>query len=334
MHDAAALLKQIKKFSLPIGTCLHVDACGTRCSNKPIQSHSIQKGRLLKAIAENGHVKGFSPPNSPKSGGMTFKDFGVSKASTFPGYCKKHDAMIFKDIETGKVNLDERSICLFSLRVVGREVFTKNAQMRLNNHPEVRNLLNRNYGRDFYDQMMVGISLAKRELENYKLRIERMINTNTYADIIYVAKALKEPLPFCVAGSFPPEHTLDGSVIAPNDLQEWGICFAICGSTGSDHFWIMSALESSKVSHVRPFVESIINHPGDPGDLMLNVSLEYIENIFFRPSWVEAQSDFFKVSMLSKMESGLPSKHRHRAEDLLTFDGVLSTRVVASQIKL
>lgn len=67
------------------------------CSNKVIQGHSIQKSKILKELVHNGKVMSFDSRLSYVT--SDFEEIGIEKASTFFGFCNKHDTLIFSNIE-------------------------------------------------------------------------------------------------------------------------------------------------------------------------------------------------------------------------------------------
>ena len=97
------------------------------CNKKAIKSHSVQKSKHLKNIAEQGKVHGKSinyiDVESFLNGKMQFEDIGINKASTFDGFCAFHDNELFKDIEKGDYSPDSlRHNCLLYLRSISHEI--------------------------------------------------------------------------------------------------------------------------------------------------------------------------------------------------------------------
>lgn len=79
------------------------------CSEYCIKSHSVQKKLELRNISKNGNVNGLNADltsyESYLQNEATFRVIGISDASTFNGYCAKHDHDIFEPIENGKYEL-------------------------------------------------------------------------------------------------------------------------------------------------------------------------------------------------------------------------------------
>lgn len=90
------------------------------CESKSIKrSHTIQKSGSIKSISENGHV--LTPRFNRDNEKIELKLIGVTDASTFPGYCKKHEKL-FKDFEQIKDFRTGEHIALQIYRTVCREI--------------------------------------------------------------------------------------------------------------------------------------------------------------------------------------------------------------------
>lgn len=77
------------------------------CDNKPIKSHSIQKSLLKNIMDSTNHVLNFSLDvrfNINSNIAVKQKKIGINEASTFEGYCNKHDTEIFLPIEKDEID--------------------------------------------------------------------------------------------------------------------------------------------------------------------------------------------------------------------------------------
>src|ERR1700720_3045384 len=76
------------------------------CDEEPIRAHSIQNSRVLNLIETEGHV--IMPRYRLVNGEptMEFAKVGRNNASTFTGLCSKHDAELFKAIDTEPLDVD------------------------------------------------------------------------------------------------------------------------------------------------------------------------------------------------------------------------------------
>lgn len=106
------------------------------CRASAIRSHSQPRGGSLSHIAENGHVMGIcrhlasalydATSKSPPNPGIV--KIGVREASTFWGYCNKHDTELFNCLETKELRKDDiEQVFAMHLRALS---FEYKAQLR------------------------------------------------------------------------------------------------------------------------------------------------------------------------------------------------------------
>ena len=115
------------------GYCSHPEASSDNCSDKIVRAHTIQRGGGIAAIAENGHVvsaKSAAQDLVKNCGAFVPREVGVRSASTFMGFCDKHDNSMFQSVEKRSVLLTRQSCFLFGFRALSYELFTKRAELR------------------------------------------------------------------------------------------------------------------------------------------------------------------------------------------------------------
>lgn len=81
--------------------------------DKIIDAHSIQKNGELSLIAQDGKVFHFI--QNVQNGGKEKNEIEITKASTFKGFCHKHD-QIFEPIDKNKYKSVEQKYFLYSFR--------------------------------------------------------------------------------------------------------------------------------------------------------------------------------------------------------------------------
>ena len=112
------------------GACLHPDAGPSKCSGKIIKSHTIQRSGGLSRISRDGQVHTFvkhmgifdDSTWDPESGPRTL---GVRRASTFTGFCNRHDNILFEPIEKRPFNGEPAQIALLAYRAICYQYFHK-----------------------------------------------------------------------------------------------------------------------------------------------------------------------------------------------------------------
>jgi hypothetical protein len=112
------LLKRIKNPR----TCIYPE-----CQAQSIRfSHSIQRAGILKQISENGHVY---CPEIDANKGLIMRKVGINEASTFPGFCEKHE-QYFAGIERNKTITDDDYIKWQVFRTICKEIVIKEIELK------------------------------------------------------------------------------------------------------------------------------------------------------------------------------------------------------------
>jgi len=116
------------------GRCLAPDAskeCGAS-----IDSHTISRSTALGAIAEAGHVSRLRVLGQAEP---TVEKVGWRSASTFRGFCSRHDNALFAPLEKTAFVATPEQCMLLAYRSVCFELFLKQAVV--NSAPETRRML-------------------------------------------------------------------------------------------------------------------------------------------------------------------------------------------------
>ncbi len=97
------------------------------CKNDSIKlSHTIPKSKILNTICENKHV--YQPYFNAMAGKAEMKKVGINLASTFPGFCPKHENS-FKALEDNIGIEHFNSFGLQIFRTICREIARKKAEI-------------------------------------------------------------------------------------------------------------------------------------------------------------------------------------------------------------
>jgi hypothetical protein len=87
-----AVLKKVHKL-MDVSYCTHPDASAGTCKGRIVKAHSLQRSGSLSRLAVNGHVYGLNAKGMPDARGVfPFTLLGLNRASTFTGFCQRHDA--------------------------------------------------------------------------------------------------------------------------------------------------------------------------------------------------------------------------------------------------
>lgn len=98
------------------------------CSNRSIKkSHAISKSLHIESVSEEGHV--YTPKWDFTKQKLTLQKTGVNNASTFPGFCEKHEQLFSNFEQKGKFDTPY-DYYLQSLRTICREVCINTEKIR------------------------------------------------------------------------------------------------------------------------------------------------------------------------------------------------------------
>ena len=87
---------------------------------------------LLKHITIRGHVLQFKTDAMPPPMMGLFaapERIGVNEASTFFGFCDRHDSRVFRPLESGAFNFTPERVALLGYRAICRESYQKDAEI-------------------------------------------------------------------------------------------------------------------------------------------------------------------------------------------------------------
>jgi len=108
--------------------CLRGGAEKIGCSGKIVAAHSIQRGKILSAIAEGSEGKvyhlGLMPTDDMAEMVPEFKLEGIKKFSTFSGFCGGHDKAIFQPIEDVPFIATAKQKNIYAYRAAAKELHT------------------------------------------------------------------------------------------------------------------------------------------------------------------------------------------------------------------
>lgn len=112
-----------------IKECLYPNS--EQCEGKIKSAHSLQNNGVLSKISENGHVVILNTDYGKDDLIYDVKDVSKNKATTFTGFCDKHDTLVFKDIETKEIDVTSNKQCfLFAYRAFALELHKKKESLK------------------------------------------------------------------------------------------------------------------------------------------------------------------------------------------------------------
>jgi hypothetical protein len=321
------------------GYCLHPASGPTACSTSIIGAHTVQRRGGLALIQEQGHVLSTKPTLEDMikhDGQPPLRRVGINNASTFPGFCNKHDTELFKPIEASQLKLDRSSALLFAFRAIAYERFTKLAAIE---NLKLQRQMDR--GQPFWKQATIqqnihvfeaGSLRGLHDVDNWKSEYDKCLLSNSADDFRFYSVTFDRVLPLVACTAFHSEFGFDGTALqrisrGPGPFEH--VTFNLTGfdnRTVAVFGWIGEG-DGPAAKFVKSFK---LVPPERKADALLRMSFEHSENVFVRQSWWEALPTSLKAAYLRRMLSG--STIVEREQDCLVDDGIpILTAAVLSE---
>ena len=307
--------------------CLAPQQLHSACRGKVISAHTVSRSSLEK-IAENGHVLSFVPSvsNLLKHGSaIKPQPQGVGRASTFTGFCEKHDNLIFSPLEKSSFIGSPIQCFLLAYRALARELHIKNAAA---DHNQRLTNLSKDLGpigkliQPRQDSFQLGTEIGFRDMLSHKSKFDDVLLHKKFDDIVAHIIELPNPPPVMCSGGVFPEHTLSGERIqrlAPPQESFSLICFSsFASSTGG--IIVFSWLKEAAIEGFR-FIQDLSTIPDHLVTAhFLRFVFESCENVHIRPSWWKELSTETKNAIVRHMD--VTSELHGALRDYFSDDGV------------
>jgi len=318
--------------------CLHPNA-PTECEGKIIKAHTIQRSGGLTRIARNGHVYAGKADLGAlkKTGGVIpFALIGINDASTFTGFCARHDTELFRPIETEPFTASREQLFLFGYRPFCRELYTK---LQLQRSEVVRATYDRGLSRR--EQMMYqtleraqanSTALAVRDQEKYKREYDQLLLEGDYQRVSGVVVEFDTTPAVLVSAALFPDFDFRGAMLqnfaTMQRLDTLSYAVVPNESGGMAVFsWVGDQPASEK------FVDSLLGLPdSEIPDALLRFTFEYFENTFIAPEWWERLDEQSRDALARRLNDAA-DVFKERKADCLVDDGmrVASWKVTAKR---
>ncbi|MBL0190524.1 MAG: hypothetical protein IPQ18_04025 [Saprospiraceae bacterium] len=192
----------------------------TQCKGKIKKAHSLQENGVLNIIASevdgNKVVYCFQRmEKNPFDQYLGFEKIGKVNASTFFGFCDKHDTTLFQKIENNPVNIikDEHKF-LLCYRAAARSYHRKIEQVASFQNSKLYN--HQNLKKD-QQSGIVGSQAAVDELEEHKPFLNNILQSNNFNELRYLTHIIDYQIPIACTSVMTPKVYLDNSIFNFSD---------------------------------------------------------------------------------------------------------------------
>lgn len=270
--------------------CMHPNASSSECHGNIIDSHSIQrKGALSKIVDDSNHVCHFHPSRS--SSGLELEDIGWRKASTFPGYCAKHDTEIFSILETAPFSGSHEQCVLQSFRNVCNELYRKIALIESFEYQ--RKVIDKGVDIDTQINMQISMrgnieahSKSVQELNEIWNRFESTIASNNLDAFNSKVLYFEGELSVTSASVLHVEFDFYGNKLADLwnlDIDAEILIYSVMATDSGGAIVFCWPKEHEQAASV---VSSFESYPNDEkGDVFIQYCFLNTENTYFSRSW-------------------------------------------------
>ena len=283
--------------------CMHPEASKETCSKKIINAHTIQKNGPLKYIVDDtNHVYSFGVD---QNGTEEISKLGWQKASTFKGFCGKHDKELFSVIEDTPYTNGQEQNFIAGYRAYALEYFKKISVIKA--VPFMRENLDR--GMTYEDQVEFQQTLHAMKLGFFK-GIDDFKETLDIFDDSYKLQTFNEfesaaiyftgELNLVVSGCFTPEFTLEGEKVQSLDRDSRFVENIAINTLSTEHGFAIVFSWPSQFTKCTRFIDSLLNieHQLLPSRLV-ELIFSYIENSYFTMDWLNGLEDEKRVTIES-----------------------------------
>lgn len=311
--------------------CLAPASWSENCAGDISNAHTVPKSGSLRKIARKGHVYSIPldlPLNREKDrSGFALKLQGLKKASTFSGFCARHDDAIFGPLEKRRFEGTPQQCFLLGYRAMAREFYTKQAAVKnlelLQDLDRGRSLDEQLFLQSFKTKFGTGLKTGFRDLQKNKETCDSMLERNHFGDVRSYIIEFESPPPVMCSGSVLPEQDFEGNVL--QDLRDLDrtmdtlYCTSFFGgSRGVVAFtWLLDSDRSC-----RSFIESLMAIPEDlVSAALLRFFFEHFENLHISPEWWDGLNKYKQTALLNRFTDSV-SLNNERRSGALEDDGV------------
>ena len=311
--------------------CLAPPTWKNDCTGKIARSHTVPRAGSLNQISRNGHVYaisyGLGAYTGDESPFFCVKLKGVKQASTFHGFCTRHDSSIFSPLETRYFTASAEQCFLLGFRALSRELYAKLGAVK-----NLELLQELDKGKTFEQQVWIqstrhefGIDLKAglRDLIRSKSKYDKILDKRQFEKVrAYVIK-LDHPPPVMCSGAISPEYDFAGRDLQDlSDLELRPDVITFTSFYGGTHGFVVFSWLSEHDSSCNTFIESLESIP-DKGVTtgLIRFIFDTFENFHLNPEWWEGLPARTKTALKARFEASfIYSEGRNKP---LKDDGVL-----------
>jgi hypothetical protein len=279
----------------------------------------------------NGHVYGFDFLGQPDAEGhFPYKLIGIRQASTFTGFCSRHDTEMFRALESQPFTATKEQLFLLAYRALAKEVYAKRLAIR--HMPLLRK---GDIGKEPLEQVSLQkylflheqvLNLSLRDLDTISKEYQAAFLSRDFERFsAYLVFTDRIP-DFAVSGGFHPEFDFQGAAIqnlsSPGCLDFMTYTILPFQPHGVVAF-VWDSKRAQSCCRLAASLDALTND--EVPDAIVRLTYEHFENSFASPGWWESLREDQQRNLLDRMARSASSQFVRRADCLV--DDQLRTAV-------
>ena len=313
--------------------CLHPEAGQKACRGGIARAHTISKKASLQRIGDGGHVCQLSVTIPPRRGlhcVPSLQRVGLNEASTFTGFCARHDNETFGPIDRNYFLSNSQHAFLVGYRAICRELFGKTIYAEKTT-PSLRELdRGRSLGTQIALQTQIThfqkeVDAGLRELTRHKKAFDRVLTSGDFRPAkFYVVRLISCPEIMCCGAIFP-EREFEGKLLqdfannlsAPMDCLSYSIFGTDLGGVAV-FAWVGEVNATCS-----RFVGSLhAQRDNDIPNALVRFTFEFFDNTYFSEAWWNGLGSEARANLVRRADTGTPGIRPLHSVDALKEDGV------------
>jgi hypothetical protein len=281
--------------------CMHFAASKDNCSQAIVDAHTVQRSRELRQLidAEN-RASTFDSATRDPDGQSTVTAVGWKQASTFAGFCGKHDAATFAPVETRVFDGAAEQCLLLAYRSVCYELHAKQGVARAN--PSMQSLIDRGRSdamqRDLQAMHRVAADGNAKGIEHFstlKRSMEVALANADYRGWHSTVIWFSGPLSLATSGVISPNRDFDGIELQRLHERMSNQESMCCNIVAVDGGGAVALTWPSQASAPSRFVTRLVRDRQSILPLLVQFIFRHVHNVYFSRTWWDSLRPAQKV---------------------------------------
>lgn len=312
-EDVRAIISREWQDARGRGECIHHHA-PDECDGGIIDAHSVQRRGGLSRIARDDHVLIFTPRDPfsvvDERGRIFPRTVGVRRATTFRGFCAKHDNETFRPIDDQNLQPTLEQLNLLAYRAFAYEYSAKVrvlAMLANTRAPDRRLPMSVEVERQArLGAMQTGFARGVDDLTVYKAKFDSLLVEQTWDLMTHVVFSLDFLPPMLVAGTTHPEFDFNGEALQDLETAELPEALFVSVVPDDEAGGVVALSWFSEHSAPRRLVESMVSlGDSEIPDALLRFVFTSFENVPISPVFWDSLSSEARDSLVERLQISL-----------------------------